>query len=228
MLTKKRPTMDALPLLLRGKHRGPRQGACFMEFASYLAGERWTDHPACTHPLLASLARQVNDHISDDGRQTLLGFVPDVIGRTSDDLRAEVVIALRAATTALPVVSEERQRVMALAVLNCERRLADLDGRPGTSLDRRSRRALDSAPGAAAWARRNGRDVQTSERVFRRQTAPAIVGCAVAGIARTCEGDPDRLLRDLLVGAIEDVRRYCLPDVEQAAVPDYWRRISAP
>jgi len=28
-----------------------------MEFASYLAGERWSDHPACTHPLLAVLAR---------------------------------------------------------------------------------------------------------------------------------------------------------------------------
>ncbi len=28
-----------------------------MELASYLAGERWSDHPACTHPLLAEAAR---------------------------------------------------------------------------------------------------------------------------------------------------------------------------
>jgi hypothetical protein len=27
-----------------------------MEFASYLAGERWSDRPACTRPLLAELA----------------------------------------------------------------------------------------------------------------------------------------------------------------------------
>src|SRR5437868_1404715 len=106
------PSIEFLPLLTRGKHRSPRHGACFMEFASYLAGERWSDHPACTHPLLASLARQVNDRISDDARQTLLDVVPDVIGLTTDDLRVDALIALRAAATALPVVSEERQRVM--------------------------------------------------------------------------------------------------------------------
>ena len=44
---------ELVPVLSRGKHRNPRRGACFMELASYLAGERWSDHPACTHPLLA-------------------------------------------------------------------------------------------------------------------------------------------------------------------------------
>ena len=33
-----------------------------MEMASYLAGERWSDHPKCTHPLVASVARMVNDN----------------------------------------------------------------------------------------------------------------------------------------------------------------------
>ena len=56
---------DVLPILSRGKHRNPRRGACFMELASYLAGESWSDHPSCTHPLLASLARDVNDHVGD-------------------------------------------------------------------------------------------------------------------------------------------------------------------
>src|SRR4029077_9468441 len=56
---------DLVPVLSRGKHRHPRQGACFMELASFVAGERWSDHPACTHPLLASLARLVNDATSD-------------------------------------------------------------------------------------------------------------------------------------------------------------------
>src|SRR5437773_328599 len=31
-----------LPILARGKHRNPRKGACFMELASLLAGERFT------------------------------------------------------------------------------------------------------------------------------------------------------------------------------------------
>ncbi|HZC70348.1 MAG TPA: hypothetical protein VE442_06625 [Jatrophihabitans sp.] len=217
MFKQRRIEMDALPILSRGKHRSPKHGACFMEFASYLAGERWTDHPQCTQPLLASLARQVNDHVSDDARQKLVELVPDVIGLTSSDPRADVVIALRAATAALPVVSEERQQVMALAVLNCERLLAHLEGRPSGALSPRSQAALDGSPNAAAWARRHGREGRVSERVFRRQTAPAVVGCAVAGIARACGPDPNVLLRDLLAGAIDDVRPLCEPEAVSAS-----------
>ena len=61
------PLPDMLPLLSRGKHRNARKGACFVELASYLAGEGWSDHPACTHTLLASVAGLVNDHTSDEG-----------------------------------------------------------------------------------------------------------------------------------------------------------------
>ena len=71
-----------------------------MEYASYLAGEKWSDHPACTHPLLAELARQVNDFTSDDARQALVELVPDMIGLTGSDLRIDLRIALRAARTA--------------------------------------------------------------------------------------------------------------------------------
>ena len=61
-MSKPQPDLpDMLPVLSRGKHRNPRKGACFMELASYLAGERWSDHPACTHPLLAAIARLVNE-----------------------------------------------------------------------------------------------------------------------------------------------------------------------
>jgi hypothetical protein len=215
MLTDRAHPIDVVPLLSRGKHRNPRKGACFMEFASYLAGERWTDHPACTHPLLAELARQVNDHVSDDARQALLGLVPDVIGLTGSDLRIDINIALRAARTALPVVPEEWQRVMAVAVLSCERLLADLDGRPGAALSRQSQDVLALAPGAATWARRYRRSCSISRRVFRRETAPTIVGYAVHGIAQSSVPDPDRLLRDLLVGAIDDCQRGTQDDCQR-------------
>src|SRR5438045_9736106 len=85
----------SLPLLSRGKHRTPRKGACFMELASYLAGERWSDHPACTHPLLAAVARDVNDHTSDAGRARLAGLIPSVIGLTGDDLHLDARLARR-------------------------------------------------------------------------------------------------------------------------------------
>jgi hypothetical protein len=199
---------EFLPVLSRGKHRSPRKGACFMEYASFLAGERWSDHPACTHPLLAALARAVNDNSTDEARQHLAELIPDVIGLTGDDIRIEVHIALRAATAALPVVAEEQQRVMAVAVLTCERLLADLGGRRDTQVSDHSQDALQSAPLAAAWAHRYTRGIAVPPRVFRRQTAPAIISCAVRGIARACVPEPDRRLRELLLGAMHDTRTF--------------------
>ena len=120
-------TPELLPMLSRGKHRNPRKGACFMELASYLAGERWSDHPACTHSLLASVARLVNDHTSDHGRSRLAELIPSVIGLTGSDAHIDALIALRCSTIALPSAAAERQRVMAVSVLVCERVLAELD-----------------------------------------------------------------------------------------------------
>lgn len=100
---------ELIPVLSRGKHRNPRRGACFMELASYLAGERWSDHPACTHPLLAALARDVNDYSSDAARGRLVRLIPSVIGLTGDDLHLDARIALSCARMALPVVAAGRQ-----------------------------------------------------------------------------------------------------------------------
>ena len=194
---------DLFPILSPGKHRSPRTGACFMEFASLLAGERWSDHPACTHPLLAAVARHVNDHTSDAGRQRLAELIPSVIGLTGEDLHIDARMALRSATMALPVVAAERQRVMAVSVLTCERVLADLDGRAPGSLEEHSRLALADVPHAAAWANRFTSGIWPSRKGFRRQAAPTIVRDAVEGIAQACVPDPDGMLRGLLVQAID-------------------------
>jgi hypothetical protein len=194
---------DLLPILSPGKHRSPRTGACFMELASLLAGERWSDHPACTHPLLAALARHVNDHTSDAGRQRLTELIPSVIGLTGDDPHIDARVALRSATMALPVVAAGRQRVMAVSVLACDRVLAELDGRPAGSLEEQSRLALAKVPHATEWAYRFTSGVRPSAKGFRRQAAPTIVQDAVDGIAQACVPDPDGMLRDLLVQAID-------------------------
>jgi hypothetical protein len=127
-----------------------------------------------------------------------------VIGLTSDDPRVDVRIALRSAITALPVVAADR--VMAVAVLTCQQVLAELDGRPEGWLDEQSQQALARAPYAADWARRYTRGSKISVRTFRRHAAPSTVRDAVVGIARASVADPDRLLYDLLAGAIEDCR----------------------
>lgn len=195
---------DLVPQLSRGKHRSPRKGACFMELASYLAGERWSDRPSCTHPLLAALARLVNDHTTDAGRSALAPLVPSVIGLTCDDPRVDVRIALRSAITALPVAAAERQRVLAVSILAARRALDDLDG----SLDRPTADAADAAlaaaPDAAAWARAFTDEVRNSTRGFGRHAAPSTVRYAVVGIAQACITDPDARLRLLLSSAIDD------------------------
>jgi hypothetical protein len=143
-----------------------------MEFASLLAGERWGDHPACTHPLLAAVARDVNDYTSDAGRSRLAGLIPSVIGLTGDDLHIDARIALRSATMALPVVAAERQRVMAVSVLACERVLGELDGRQVGALEGPSRSALAQVPHAAQWAYRFISDARTSATPATRFRPP--------------------------------------------------------
>jgi len=195
-----------LPTLSRGKHRSPRKGACFMEFASLLAGERWSDHPACTHPLLAAVARHVNDYSSDAGRARLVDLIPSVIGLTGEDLHIDAAIALRSARLALPVAAAERQGVLAVAVLSCERVLAELDGRPVGVLEEQSRSVLAQVPHAAGWADRfisAAPASATSAKRFRQQAAPTIVRAAAQGIAQACVPDPDGMLRTMLVQAIE-------------------------
>jgi hypothetical protein len=201
---------DDFPVLSRGRHRNPRRGACFMEMASVLAGERWSDHPRCTHPLLAELARMVNDCTSDAGRSELAAHVPSVIGVVGTDPRVDVWIALRCAQAALPVASAERQATLAVAILAANRVLAELDGRP-TELDDRSRHALDDVPRAAEWAARFIDHAGINPRGFRRHTAAAIVRSSVAGIAGACVDDTDRIFRDLLIGVISDVALMCAP-----------------
>lgn len=215
------PVPDAMPVLSRGKHRNAHKGACFMELASYLAGERWSDHPRCTHPLLATLARLVNDFTSDAARPRLAGLIPSVIGLTGDDVRIDATITLRAARTALPIASAERQRVLAVAIMSSERLLADLDGRPSDKLSPDSAQALAGVPHAHTWAERFTRGMRTSSKGFRRHAGPSAVRCAVQGIARACVADSDDLMYHLLEGSIDDCETL-IEGREQPVDPARW------
>jgi hypothetical protein len=211
---------DMLPVLSRGKHRKPSKGACFMELASYLAGQRWSDHPACTHPLLASVARLVNDHTSDEGRPRLAELIPSVIGLTGDDLHIDALIALRCATIAVPVVAADRQRVLAVSVLICERVLAQLDGRREDNLSPDSERVLGAAPQARHWADRFTSNVHPRLATFRRQAAPHTVHFAVDAVAHALIPDPDVMLRRMLVESIDACAAWAHEGASSARVDD--------
>ena len=198
---------DIMPVLSRGKHRSPKSGGCFMEFASYLAGESWSDHPACTHPVLASLARMVNDCSSNDARSRLALLIPSVIGLTGSDRRVEVVVALRAGCEALPVASLERQRALAVGVLTCERNASVLDPALAERVRPLIRAALDEAPDAERWARDFIGSVHSwSHTKFTPRTADTIIRVAVQGVGEACIADPDARLYTLLERTIDDCR----------------------
>lgn len=176
-----------------------------MEMASFLAGERWSDHPNCTHPLLAAMAREINDRLGDRMRQDLVPLVPSVVGLVGDDKRIDAWIAREAALTALPVVSLANQRAVAVGILRSEAVLAELDGMPSGYLSPRARTTLDQVPEAEQWAREFISTALSRRDSFASRGAPAVVHLAIAGISRACMHEPERLLVDLLRRTIEGV-----------------------
>jgi hypothetical protein len=187
---------DGIPVLSRGRHRTPRRGACFMELASVLAGERWSDHPSCTHPSLAQLARHVNDSTTDSGRQELALLIPSVVGRCGDD-RTWLTVSVAVAARAILEVPEATQRVLSGGLLQAEQLCADAD--PDLAATRRATQlALELVPGAVAWVERLGVRTRINEKAFAKHCAPTMIRCAVDGVVANGSPDSDRRLKALL------------------------------
>jgi hypothetical protein len=60
------------PKLAIGKHEEASREMCIMEAEAYIAGERHSDRPACVDPVLADMARRVNDWMTQDERDEFL------------------------------------------------------------------------------------------------------------------------------------------------------------
>ena len=191
---------DGIPVLSRGRHWTPRRGACFMEYASVLAGERWSDHPKCTHPLLAELARHVNDRISDAERQRLTRLVPVVVGLRGTD-RTSLTLAVTVAASVILEVPESSQRVLAAGLLKAEQLCAD-GGVELAELRCQARSALDLVPGAVAWVEKLQPYARIDAETFAARCAPTMVRCAVEGVVTSGSPHRDELLRTMLEAGI--------------------------
>ena len=112
---------DALPFLSPGRHRRRRHGVCLMEFTSIIAGERFSDHPRCTDPALAAVARAVNDYSSDAARQPLAGLASDLSVACCTDASVGYAVARRCLLTALPHAHQPRRRVLVVGLLGLDR-----------------------------------------------------------------------------------------------------------
>jgi hypothetical protein len=98
--------MDTSPrdgdrFLSQGAHLSPDDGMCLMEAVSRAAHLPWSDAPECTHPLLAHLARLVNDASSDDGRQQLSVLIPALADVRPDSAAVSARVAEACSAAAL-------------------------------------------------------------------------------------------------------------------------------
>lgn len=214
---------DGLPVLSRGKHRTPKRGACFMELASVLAGEPWSDHPGCTHPLLAQLARHVNDLTTNDGRRLLTPLIPSVVGRQGD-ATTWFTLSVAVASRQLLEMPETAQRVLAAGLVRAVQLAPDEQTR------QQAERALELVPGARAWVEQLALQDRIRETRFADRCAPAMVRSSVEGaVANAAPGaDADRRLRDLLevgiAACVVPATPLPLPEPPRRTPPRVWSR----
>lgn len=66
--------------LAAGSHSSPDDGVCVVELASLMAGEPFSDSPACVDPVIASFLRTWNDRAAHAARQDLRPYAERIIG----------------------------------------------------------------------------------------------------------------------------------------------------
>lgn len=181
------PAPEHLPLLSRGAHTDPADGACLMEYVSLLAGEQFSDRPNCTHPLLAQIARLVNDTSPENVRHELATLAPGLIDTAGGDPRVAPALVICCAERGLSAepASFRLRRHLGRARRRLER-LDKTEGRPGV------------------WAR-------TSDPFYQYGSAAPAVGHTLTALARLPEGERERELRQLLTRATDACRRYTPP-----------------
>ena len=120
---------ENLPTLSAGGH-SPNDGqACLMEYVSLIAGEKWSDSPLCTHPVLAAAARMTNDRMIDANRHLLvplIGRLLDTAETGSEEERKalDVALAIFSAKSVRHLVKSEDSEVIDAAVSAAENWLA--------------------------------------------------------------------------------------------------------
>jgi hypothetical protein len=173
---------EALPVLSAGGHLRLEDGACLMEYVSVLAGERFSDRPACTDPTLAAVARIVNDELSDEGRQPLAARAVTLIGRTGD-----------------------RGRLAPAIVAACLAAALDRLDRPVPALERQLRRATRRLAAGRQPGARPRRPALAA--LYARGPAEHAIGTAALALRRLPAGRRDPALRAMLDAAIEAATR---------------------
>jgi hypothetical protein len=67
-----------------GAHRPNESCWCLLEAAAWVAGEPWSDRPACVSPVLGAFGRSMSDFLPDADRQSLMPLIVPLIGTAGD------------------------------------------------------------------------------------------------------------------------------------------------
>lgn len=206
------------PKLARGRHKTSGHEACVMELVSLLNGEKWSDHPQCVQPVLAAVARAVNDRIGDEGRERLIELAPRLAGTATVDWLVSARLVVRCTGKALRLAAAQGQagRLTATGVAEWRgsaRRMSHEAWQELTDAGRTARylvsRQAGTEPAPCPWRVRAG--IWALERVglFKRvytYDAELQVAFAIAQLGGTPDAEPELLA--LLEACITD----CHPD----------------
>jgi hypothetical protein len=182
-----------------------------MEYTSIIAGERFSDHPRCTDPALAAVARAVNDYSSDAGRQQLAALASDLSVAHRSDPNVGYLVARRCLLTALPYSVQPRRRVLSVGLLGLDRAARDMSrGWRPDFVDVDTELGLMPYDGELAAASAFLREQRVTPGEYVRRGLPLAIETAVATIAEEA-ADADDVLRALLEDCLYDVRRSATP-----------------
>jgi hypothetical protein len=103
----------------KGRHKSAANGMGTMEAVAWLAGERHSDRPDCTCPVIAAYVRPISDWADDEQRQQLRAFLPRLIGSRSADhvVRRAEFLAHQTVTVFLPLMYDELKQPEIAAAL---------------------------------------------------------------------------------------------------------------
>ena len=161
-----------------------------MEMVSYLAGEEWSDSPACTHPVLARAAQVVNDRLPDSERHLLVPLIGRLFGTAApaDEHEAHVLsvrLAVWCAREVLPMVRASDRAVCERAIVTaeawCEGRASKDECNAATSGV--SAWLFDASAAASAAAAAVRRRLRRRRRRLRRRPPPFAANAAFAAYA---------------------------------------------
>jgi hypothetical protein len=178
-------TLDDLPPLAKGAHAPDSGRACMMEAAAYIAGEPWSDRPACVCPVIAAFARKMNDAVPDDMRDALLRPLVQLTVGTRASSAVERRRAYIAADFAVRQVAPAALRAAGLHA-----KAGELAALPAVTSKKTAAAANVAAANVAAAARAAAANVANAARADAANAAYA-ARAAAANVANAARAAAD-------------------------------------